>query len=168
MAHLSLSQFFLVLVYKRAVSLQSISLLFPLLSPPPQHLANLQPTIILALSGNNADSQMKKKEFPNEKKGKTCSNGKWTLSSNRPIGERPRAQDLIKTRHPLQLIARTPPSLGQHSTAHRAGANARSAGTWQCRPQLPSSPAESRSACSWGTKYSSMQIVIGIAYTIGK
>ena len=61
MVHLSLSQFFLVLVHKRAVSLQPISLLFPLLSPPPQHLANLQLTIILALSGNDAD-------FPNEKK----------------------------------------------------------------------------------------------------
>jgi len=49
MAYLSLSQFFLVFVHKRTVSLHHTSLLFPLLSPPPQHLANLQATIILAL-----------------------------------------------------------------------------------------------------------------------
>ena len=47
MAHLSLSQIFLVLVPKLAVSLHPTS---PLFSPPPYHLAGLQPTIILALS----------------------------------------------------------------------------------------------------------------------
>ena len=49
MAHLSLSQTFLVLVSKPAVSLQPASPLSPSLSPPPQHLVGLQPAIILAL-----------------------------------------------------------------------------------------------------------------------
>ena len=48
MVHLSLSQTFLVLVSEPAVSLQPAFTLSPLLSPPPQHLAGLQPTIILA------------------------------------------------------------------------------------------------------------------------
>ena len=48
MAHLSLSQSFLVPVPKLAVRLQHASL-SPLFPPPPQHLASLQPTIILAL-----------------------------------------------------------------------------------------------------------------------
>jgi len=47
--HLSLSQGFLVLVSKPAVSLQPISSLFPLLSPLPHYSACLQPAIILAL-----------------------------------------------------------------------------------------------------------------------
>jgi len=51
MAHLSLSQTFLVLVPKPAVSLQPASSLSPPLSPPPQHLVGLQPAIILALKG---------------------------------------------------------------------------------------------------------------------
>ena len=46
MAHLSLSQSFLVHVPKLAVSLQPASAL----SPPPQHLASLQLAIILALN----------------------------------------------------------------------------------------------------------------------
>jgi len=46
MAHLSLSQSFLVFV-----SIQPASPLSPLFSPPHQHLASLQPTIILALTG---------------------------------------------------------------------------------------------------------------------
>ena len=48
MAHLSVSYIFLVLCLSR---LQAYSpfLLSPLLSPPPQHLASLQPAIILAL-----------------------------------------------------------------------------------------------------------------------
>ena len=46
MTHLSLSQSFLVTVSKQAISLQPAS---PL-SPPPQHLAGLQPIIILALT----------------------------------------------------------------------------------------------------------------------
>ena len=50
MAHLSLSQGFLVPVPKLAVSLQPAFSLSPLFSPPPQHLASLQPTIILALT----------------------------------------------------------------------------------------------------------------------
>ena len=50
MAHLSLSQIFLVLVPKPTVSLQPASPLSPPLSPPPQHLVGLQPAIILALS----------------------------------------------------------------------------------------------------------------------
>ena len=50
MAHLSLSQTFLVLVPKPAVSLQPASHLSPPLSPPPQHLVGLQPAIILALN----------------------------------------------------------------------------------------------------------------------
>ena len=49
MAHLSLSQIFLVLVPKPVVSLQPVSPLSPLFSPPPHHLAVLQPAIILAL-----------------------------------------------------------------------------------------------------------------------
>jgi len=49
MVHLSLSQSFLVPVAKLAVSLQHASLLYPLFSPPPQHLARLQSTIILVL-----------------------------------------------------------------------------------------------------------------------
>ena len=49
MAHLSVSQIFLVFVSEPAVSLQPAFTLSPLLSPPPQHLAGLQPTIILAL-----------------------------------------------------------------------------------------------------------------------
>ena len=49
MAHLSLSQTFLVLVPKLAVSLQPTSPLSPPLSPLPQHLVDLQPAIILAL-----------------------------------------------------------------------------------------------------------------------
>ena len=49
MVHLSLSQTFLVLVPKPAVSLQPASPLSPPLSPPPQHLVGLQPAIILAL-----------------------------------------------------------------------------------------------------------------------
>ena len=51
MAHLSLSQTFLVLVPKPVVSLQPAS---PL-SPPPQHLVGLQPAIILALSTTLAE-----------------------------------------------------------------------------------------------------------------
>ena len=50
MAHLYLSQIFLVLVSEPAVSLQPAFTLSVLLSPLPQHLAGLQPTIILALS----------------------------------------------------------------------------------------------------------------------
>ena len=50
MAHLSVSQIFLVFVSEPAVSLQSVFTLSPLLSPPPQHLAGLQPAIILALN----------------------------------------------------------------------------------------------------------------------
>ena len=50
MAYLSLSQCFLVPVPKLAVSLQPASPLSPPFSPPPHHLASLQPTIILALS----------------------------------------------------------------------------------------------------------------------
>jgi len=46
---LSVSQNFLVFVPEPAVSLQSAFTLSPLLSPPPQHLASLQPTIILTL-----------------------------------------------------------------------------------------------------------------------
>jgi len=38
-------------VPKLAVSLQPASPLSPLPSPPPQHLASLQPAVILALSG---------------------------------------------------------------------------------------------------------------------
>jgi hypothetical protein len=49
MVHLSLSQNFLVLVPKLAVRLQLASPLSPPFSPLPQHLASLQPTIILAL-----------------------------------------------------------------------------------------------------------------------
>jgi hypothetical protein len=49
MVHLFLSQNFLVLVSKPAVSLQSASLLSLLLSPQPQYLAGLLSTIILAL-----------------------------------------------------------------------------------------------------------------------
>ena len=49
MAHLSLSQSFLVIMSKLAVSLQPASPLSPPFSPPHQHLASLQPTIILAL-----------------------------------------------------------------------------------------------------------------------
>jgi len=48
MAHLSLSQTFVVLVSEPAVSLQSAFTLSPLLTPPHYHLADLQPTIILA------------------------------------------------------------------------------------------------------------------------
>ena len=50
MTHLSLSQTFLVLVPKPAVSLQLVSPLSPSLSSPPQYLVGLQPTIILALN----------------------------------------------------------------------------------------------------------------------
>jgi len=50
MAHLSFSQSFLVIVSKLAVSLQAVSPLSPPFSPPHQHLASLQPTIILALT----------------------------------------------------------------------------------------------------------------------
>ena len=49
MAYLSLSQSFLVPVPKLAVRLEPASPLSPPFSPPPQHLASLQPTIILAL-----------------------------------------------------------------------------------------------------------------------
>ena len=49
MTHLSLSQSFLVPVSRLAVSLQPASPLSPSFSPPPQHLASLQPTIILTL-----------------------------------------------------------------------------------------------------------------------
>ena len=49
MAHLSLSQSFLIPVPKLAVRLQPASPLSLPFSPPPQHLASLQPTIILAL-----------------------------------------------------------------------------------------------------------------------
>jgi hypothetical protein len=49
MVHLSVSWTFLVLVPELAVSLQSVSPLSPLLSPPPQYTACLQPFIILAL-----------------------------------------------------------------------------------------------------------------------
>jgi len=49
MVHFSLTQSFFVLVPNLAVSLQSASPLSPHFSPPPQHLAGLQPTIILAL-----------------------------------------------------------------------------------------------------------------------
>jgi len=49
MAHLSLSQSFLVFVSKLAVSLQPASPLSPSFSPPHHRLASLQPTIILAL-----------------------------------------------------------------------------------------------------------------------
>jgi len=50
MARLSLSQSFLVIVSKLAVSLQPASPLSPPFSPPHQHLTSLEPTIILALS----------------------------------------------------------------------------------------------------------------------
>ena len=50
MAHLSVSQIFLVFVSEPAVSLQPAFTLSLLLSPPPQHLAGLQPAIILALT----------------------------------------------------------------------------------------------------------------------
>ena len=50
MAHLSLSNNFSVFVSKPAISLQSVSLLFPSLPPPPQHSTGLQPAIILALT----------------------------------------------------------------------------------------------------------------------
>jgi len=36
-------------IHKQAVSLQSTSFFFPVISPPPQYLASSQPTIILAL-----------------------------------------------------------------------------------------------------------------------
>ena len=49
MAYLSLSQSFLVIVSKLAVNLQPASPLSPPFSPLHQHLASLQPTIILAL-----------------------------------------------------------------------------------------------------------------------
>ena len=49
MAHLSLSQSFLVPVPKPAVSLQPASPLSPPLSPAPQYFIGLQPTVILAL-----------------------------------------------------------------------------------------------------------------------
>ena len=49
MAHLSISQTFLVFLSEPAVSLQPAFTLSPLLSTPPQHLAGLQPAIILAL-----------------------------------------------------------------------------------------------------------------------
>ena len=49
MTHLSLSQSFLVHVPKLAISLQSASPLSHPFSHPPQHLAGLQPTVILAL-----------------------------------------------------------------------------------------------------------------------
>ena len=49
MTHLSLSQSFLIPVPKLAVRLQLASPLSPPFSPPPQHLASLQPTIILTL-----------------------------------------------------------------------------------------------------------------------
>ena len=49
MAHLSLLQSFLVFVSNLAVGLEPASPLSPLFSPPHQHLASLQPTIILAL-----------------------------------------------------------------------------------------------------------------------
>ena len=49
MAHMFVSQTFLVFVFEPAVSLQPAFTLSPLLSPPPQHLAGLQPVIILAL-----------------------------------------------------------------------------------------------------------------------
>ena len=48
---MSPSQSFLVLVPKLIVSLQYASPLSPLISPPPQHLANLKAVIILALKG---------------------------------------------------------------------------------------------------------------------
>lgn len=51
MAHLSLSQVFLVFVSEMAVRLQSTSTLSPLLSSSPQHSAFFQPTIILTLRG---------------------------------------------------------------------------------------------------------------------
>jgi hypothetical protein len=54
MAHLSLSQGFLVPVPKLAVSLQPASPLSPPFSPPPQHLASLQPNVILALTSSEA------------------------------------------------------------------------------------------------------------------
>ena len=56
MAHLSLSQGFLVPVPKLAVSLQPASPLSSPFSPPPQHLASLEPTIILALSENQGEN----------------------------------------------------------------------------------------------------------------
>ena len=49
MAHLSLSQSFLVPVPKLAVSLQPASPLSPPFFHPPQRLASLQSTIIFAL-----------------------------------------------------------------------------------------------------------------------
>jgi len=53
MAHLSLPQSFLVLVSNPTVSLQSACPLSPLFSLPRQHLAGLQPTIILSLTTNS-------------------------------------------------------------------------------------------------------------------
>ena len=53
MAHLSLSQGFLIIVSKLAASLQPASPLSPPFSPPPQHLACLQSIIILALTQYN-------------------------------------------------------------------------------------------------------------------
>jgi hypothetical protein len=49
MSHLSVSHIFLVFVSESAISLQPAFTLSPLLSLPPQHLAGLQPAIILAL-----------------------------------------------------------------------------------------------------------------------
>ena len=49
MTHLFLSQNFLILVSKSALSLQPAYSLFPLFSSPTQHSASLQPLIILAL-----------------------------------------------------------------------------------------------------------------------
>jgi hypothetical protein len=54
MAHLSLSQSFLVPVPKLAVRLQPASPLSPPFSPPHQYLASLQATVILALKRNSA------------------------------------------------------------------------------------------------------------------
>ena len=53
MSHLSLSQNFLIFVSNPAVSLQSVCPLSPPFSLPRQHLASLQPTIILALTTNS-------------------------------------------------------------------------------------------------------------------
>jgi hypothetical protein len=47
---MSVSQTFLVFVSELAVSLQPAFTLSPLLFSPPQHLAGLQPAIILALT----------------------------------------------------------------------------------------------------------------------
>jgi len=68
MAHLSVSQIFLIFVSKPAVSLQPVFTLFPLLSPSHQHLAGLQPAIILALSEKFLHRKLNKAQGENSLK----------------------------------------------------------------------------------------------------